>query len=142
MVKIGYTTGVYDLFHIGHLNILRNAKLECDYLIVGVTTDTLSQNEKGKTPVIPFQERMAIVESIEYVDMVVPQTSYDKMEAWNNLKFNIMFVGDDWKGTEKWNKLEAEFAEKGVKIHYFPYTKQTSSTKLRTILDKMYNDVK
>ncbi len=138
MVKIGYTTGVFDLFHIGHLNILRNAKLECDYLIVGVTTDELSQNEKGKTPVIPFQERMAIVESIQYVDMVVPQTSYDKWEAWNNLKFNIMFVGDDWKGSEKWNRLEADFAEKGVTIHYFPYTKQTSSTKLRTILDKMY----
>ncbi|MFW5643388.1 MAG: adenylyltransferase/cytidyltransferase family protein, partial [Alkalispirochaeta sp.] len=93
MVRIGYTTGVYDLFHIGHLNVLRNAKLECDYLIVGVTTDELSESAKGKKPIIPFSERMAIVESIKYVDMVVPQTSYDKMEAWNNLKFNIMFVG-------------------------------------------------
>ena len=139
MVKIGYTTGVYDLFHVGHLNILRNAKLECDYLIVGITTDELSENKKGKKPIIPFSERMAIVESIKYVDMVVPQTNYDKFEAWNNLKFNIMFVGDDWKGSEKWNKLESEFSDLGVKIHYFPYTKQTSSTKLRAVLDAIYN---
>lgn len=139
MVKIGYTTGVYDLFHIGHLNILRNAKLECDYLIVGVTTDELSESEKGKKPVIPFAERMAIVSAIKYVDMVVPQTSYDKFEAWNNLKFNIMFVGDDWKGTEKWQALEKEFASRGVKISYFPYTQHTSSTKLRTIIEKLYN---
>lgn len=139
MVRIGYTTGVFDLFHIGHLNILRNARLECDYLIVGVTTDELSENEKGKKPVIPFSERMAIVGGIKYVDMVVPQTSYDKFEAWNNLKFNIMFVGDDWKGTDKWKDLEAKFAEKGVTISYFPYTQQTSSTKLRTILEKIYN---
>ena len=139
MLKIGYTTGVFDLFHIGHLNILRNAKLECDFLIVGVTTDELSENEKGKKPIIPFAERMAIVESIKYVDMVVPQTSYDKFEAWNNLKFNIMFVGDDWKGSPKWEQLEKEFAVKGVSIHYFPYTQHTSSTKLRGVLDKIYN---
>ena len=142
MVRIGYTTGVFDLFHIGHLNILRNAKLECDYLIVGITTDELSEREKGKKPIIPFAERMAIVESIKYVDSVIPQTNYDKFEAWNNLKFNIMFVGDDWKGTEKWNKLEKDFSKVGVKIHYFPYTKQTSSTMLRVILDKIYNNMK
>jgi len=139
MVKIGYTTGVFDLFHIGHLNVLRNAKLECDFLIVGVTTDELSEKEKGKKPIIPFTERMTIVESIKYVDMVVPQTSYDKFEAWNNLKFNIMFVGDDWKGTPKWEKLENDFNEKGVIIHYFPYTQHTSSTKLRSVLDKIYS---
>src|SRR6056297_570332 len=102
MVRIGYTTGVFDLFHIGHLNILRNAKLECDYLIVGVTTDELSMNEKKKKPIIPLVERMEIVQAIKYVDNVVPQTTYDKMEAWRNLGFNIMFVGDDWKGTDKW----------------------------------------
>lgn len=140
MVKIGYTTGVFDLFHIGHLNILRNAKLECDYLIVGITTDELSLKEKGRMPVIPFVERMAIVESIRYVDSVVPQTNYDKIEAWNNLKFNIMFVGDDWKGTEKWNKLDENFFELGVKISYFPYTKQTSSSKIRKILDLIFED--
>lgn len=140
MVRIGYTTGVFDLFHVGHLNILRNARLECDYLIVGITTDELSEKEKGKKPIIPFSERMAIVESIKYVDMVVPQTSYDKFEAWNNIKFNIMFVGDDWKGTPKWIQLEKEFASLGVKIHYFPYTQHTSSTKLRAVLDKIYNE--
>jgi glycerol-3-phosphate cytidylyltransferase len=138
MVKIGYTTGVFDLFHVGHLNILRNAKLECDYLIVGITTDELSKRDKGITPVIPFLERMAIVESIKYVDSVVPQTSYDKLEAWDNIKFNIMFVGDDWKGSERWNKIEEEFKKRGVAIQYLPYTNHTSSTKLRSILDMMY----
>ena len=142
MVKIGYTTGVFDLFHIGHLNILRNAKLECDYLIVGITTDELSKEKKGKIPIIPFEERMAIIESIKFVDMVVPQTSYDKMEAWQNHKFNIMFVGDDWKGTEKWNALERDFKKIGVEIHYFSYTKQTSSTKIRAIVDAQFNDQK
>ena len=140
MVKIGYTTGVFDLFHIGHLNILRNAKLECDYLIVGITTDELSLKEKGRTPVIPFSERMTIVESIKYVDSVVPQVNYDKIEAWNNLKFNIMFVGDDWQGTEKWNMLDDKFKKLGVKISYFPYTKQTSSSKIRKILDLIYEN--
>jgi len=140
MVKIGYTTGVFDLFHIGHLNILRNAKLECDYLIVGITTDELSLKEKGRTPVILFSERMTIVESIKYVDSVVPQVNYDKIEAWNNLKFNIMFVGDDWQGTEKWNMLDDKFKKLGVKISYFPYTKQTSSSKIRKILDLIYEN--
>ena len=140
MVKIGYTTGVFDLFHIGHLNILRNAKLECDYLIVGITTDELSREKKGKTPIIPFAERMAVVESIKYVDMVVPQTNYNKMEAWQNLKFNIMFVGDDWKGSDKWNELEKDFRDVGVDIHYFSYTKHTSSTKIRKIVDSLYKE--
>ena len=142
MVKIGYTTGVFDLFHIGHLNILRNAKLECDYLIVGITTDELSLKEKGRTPIIPFSERMTIVESIKYVDSVVPQINYDKIEAWNNLKFNIMFVGDDWQGTDKWNMLEDKFKKLEVKISYFPYTHQTSSSKIRKILDLIYEDNK
>ena len=142
MVKIGYTTGVFDLFHIGHLNILRNAKLECDHLIVGITTDELSLKEKGRMPVIPFAERLTIVESIQYVDSVVPQVNYDKIEAWNNLKFNIMFVGDDWKGTEKWNKLDEEFLELGVKISYFPYTQQTSSSRIRRILNLIYEENK
>jgi len=140
MVKIGYTTGVFDLFHVGHLNILRNAKLECDYLIVGITTDELSIKEKGRMPIIPFSERMTIIESIKYVDSVIPQVNYDKIEAWNNLKFNIMFVGDDWQGTEKWNLLEEKFSELGVKISYFPYTEQTSSSKIRKILDLIYEE--
>jgi len=137
MKKIGYTTGVFDLFHIGHLNILKRARLECDHLIVGITTDELSESAKNKKPFIPFQERMDLVEAVKYVDEVVPQTSYDKMEAWNNLKFDRMFVGDDWKGSEQWNAIEDEFAKVGVEIIYFPYTTHTSSTILRDILSKI-----
>ncbi len=137
MKKIGYTTGVYDLFHIGHLNVLKRAKLECDYLIVGVTSDELCLAAKNKKPIIPFCERMEIVEAIKFVDEVVPQVNYDKMEAWQNLKFDRMFVGDDWQGTEKWLQIEKDFADIGVEIMYFPYTSHTSSTKLRDILDKI-----
>ena len=136
MKKIGYTSGVYDLFHIGHLNILKRAKLECDHLIVGVTTDELCKSVKNQKPFIPFQERMDLVGSVKYVDEVVPQTNYDKMEAWNNLKFDKMFVGDDWKGTNQWKKIEKEFFQYGVEIIYFPYTSHTSSTVLRKILLK------
>lgn len=134
---IGYTTGVFDLFHIGHLNVLRRAKMECDYLIVGVTTDELSFSRKNKKPIVPFEERMSIVESIRFVDEVVPQTHMDKIQAWNNLKFDRMFVGSDWKGSDSWNKLEAEFATRGVEIVYFPYTDHTSSTFLRSVLEKI-----
>jgi len=140
MKIVGYTTGVFDLFHVGHLNILRNARLECDYLIVGVTTDELSEKKKGKRPIIPFEERMEIVEHITFVDDVVPQINYDKIEAWNNLHFTKMFVGDDWKGTEKWKKLDSDFKALGVEICYFPYTKHTSSTKIRNIIEIMENN--
>lgn len=133
MSVIGYTTGVFDLFHIGHLNILKRAKEQCDYLIVGVTVDELV-TYKGKKAFIPFEERAAIVEAIKYVDKVVPQTSMDKMAAWEKLHFNKMFVGDDWKGTDTWKHWEAEFYKVGVDIVYFPYTKQTSSTELRSAL--------
>ena len=136
MKKIGYTTGVFDLFHIGHLNILKRARLECDHLIVGVTTDELSESAKNKKPFIPFQERKDQVEAVKYVDEVVHKTSYDKVEAWNNLKFDKMFVGDDWKGTDQWNQIEKEFSQFGVEIIYFPYTTHTSSTILRKILSK------
>lgn len=137
MKKIGYTTGVFDLFHVGHLNVLKRAKLECDYLIVGVTSDELSMKAKNKKPIIPFNERMEIVEHIKFVDEVVPQMNYDKEEAWNNLKFDKMFVGDDWQGTEKWNKIEEDFAKFGVEIVYFPYTTHTSSSILRDVLSKI-----
>tara|TARA_S200000501_G_C20868428_1_gene763146 strand:- start:5613 stop:6026 length:414 start_codon:yes stop_codon:yes gene_type:complete len=137
MKKIGYTTGVFDLFHIGHLNILKRARLECDHLIVGITTDELCQSVKNKKPFIPFQERMDLVEAIKYVDEVVPQTNYNKMEAWNNLKFDRMFVGDDWKGSDQWNAIEDQFVKVGVEIIYFPYTTHTSSTILRDILSKI-----
>ena len=137
MKKIGYTTGVFDLFHIGHLNILKRARLECDYLIVGITTDELAMSIKGEKPFIPFEERMEIVESIKFVDEVVPQTSYNKIEAWNKLKFDRMFVGDDWKGTKEWIKIEKDLSQYNVEIIYFSYTLHTSSTILRTILKEV-----
>jgi len=137
MKKIGYTTGVFDLFHIGHLNILKRARLECDYLIVGITTDELAMSIKGEKPFIPFEERMEIVESIKFVDEVVPQTSYNKMEAWNKLKFDRMFVGDDWKGTKEWIQIEKDFSQYNVEIIYFSYTTHTSSTILRDVLKKV-----
>lgn len=136
MSVIGYTTGVFDLFHVGHLNILKRAKEQCDYLVVGVTVDELVAY-KGKKAFIPFEERCAIVEAIKYVDKVVPQTSMDKMEAWNNLHFHKMFVGDDWKGTDTWNRWEEEFAKVGVEIVYFPYTAKTSSSELREALKSL-----
>lgn len=126
---VGFTSGVFDLFHIGHLNLLQNAKAMCDKLIVGVTTDALVAY-KFKTAVIPFTERMAIVRSIRYVDAVIPQATMDKMETWKKLHFDLMFVGDDWYQTEKWNVLEAQFTDVGVRIVYFPYTQGTSSTLL------------
>ena len=137
MKKIGYTTGVFDLYHIGHLNILKRARLECDYLIVGITTDELAMSIKGEKPFIPFEERMEIVESIKFVDEVVPQTSYNKMEAWNKLKFDRMFVGDDWKGTKEWIQIEKDFSKYNVEIIYFSYTTHTSSTILRDVLKKV-----
>jgi len=136
-IVIGYTAGVFDLFHIGHLNILRRAKRLCDRLIVGVSTDRLILKEKNKKPVIPFAERCEIVRSIRYVDLVCPQNTMDKFEAWKELKFDIIFVGDDWKGTARWNVLETQFANVGVQIVYFPYTKKTSSTLIKGILEEM-----
>jgi glycerol-3-phosphate cytidylyltransferase len=133
---IGYTTGVYDLFHVGHLNLLQNSKGLCDFLIVGCTIDELVINRKNKSPVIPFLERVEILKSIKFVDAVVPQDNMDKMEAWRKYHFDIMFVGDDWKGSSEWEKIEKEFNSIGVKIIYFPYTQSTSSTKINNILDQ------
>ena len=133
--KVGYTTGVFDLFHVGHLNILKKAKERCEFLIVGVTCDELV-SYKNKQAIIPESERMAIVESIKYVDKVVPQKNMDKMGAWKEFRFNVMFVGNDWKGTEKWNQYEKQFSEIGVDIIYFPYTNGTSSTLLKEVLKK------
>lgn len=134
---IGYTAGAFDMFHIGHLNLLRRASLACDYLIVGVTTDELCEKKKGKRPIIPLEERILILESIKYVDQVVPQVTYKKLDAWNNLKFDIMFSGDDWQGTKRWKKLEKKFLKRGVEIVYFPYTKESSSSVLRTAIEKL-----
>ena len=135
-IKVGYTTGVYDLFHIGHLNLLRKAKAQCDYLIVGVSTDELV-SYKHKQAVIPFEERKEIVAAIKYVDEVVTQENMNKMEAWEKYHFDVMFVGDDWKGTDKWNKIEADLNAVGAEVVYFPYTKGTSSTLINETLHKL-----
>ena len=138
-MKIGYTSGVYDLFHIGHLNLLRNAKGMCEKLVVGVTVDELVQY-KNKKAVIPFSERQEIVRAIKYVDAVVAQETMDKFEMWQKLKFDVMFVGDDWFKSNKWDNLDKKFKEVGVKIVYFPYTKGTSSTLLNETLLKLRED--
>lgn len=128
---VGYTSGVFDMFHIGHLNILRNASRHCDRLVVSVTTDELALARKGKTPIVPWSERAEIVASCRYVDEVVPQSTMDKLAAWEEIRFDVIFVGDDWRGSKSWNELERRFGEVGVRVHYFPYTKHTSSTVLR-----------
>ena len=133
---IGYTTGVYDMFHVGHLNILKRAKEQCDFLIVGVSTDELVQMDKNKTPIIPFEDRCAIVESIKYVDKVVPQKDKNKFGAWEQYHFNKMFVGSDWKDTPQWNDFEKQFTPIGVEIVYLDYTDGISSTILRDRLNK------
>jgi glycerol-3-phosphate cytidylyltransferase len=134
--KIGYTAGVYDMFHIGHLNILKKAKEQCEHLIVAVSTDELVAY-KNRKAIIPHKERMAIVESIKFVDQVVSQGDMNKHGAWQKYKFDVMFVGSDWKNTDKWNEYEQQFARVGVEIIYFPYTEGSSSTKLRAVIDKI-----
>ena len=135
-MKIGYTTGVFDLFHIGHLNLLRNARALCDKLVVGVTTDELV-SYKHKRSVISFAERMEIVRACRHVDAVVPQETLDKFAAWEKLRFDVMFVGDDWFKNERWESVEKQFAGVGVKIVYFPYTRGTSSTLINDVLQKL-----
>ena len=135
---IGYTTGVFDMFHIGHLNILKRAKAQCDYLIVGVSTDELVQHDKNKTPIIPYADRCEIVESIKYVDKVVPQPDKNKFAVWERYHFNKMFVGSDWKGSEAWNRFEAQFTPIGVEIIYLDHTEGISSTILRDKLNNQY----
>lgn len=133
--NVGYTTGVFDLFHIGHLNILRKAKAHCDTLIVGVSSDELVKHYKNKQVVIPFEERRDIVAGIRYVDQVVMQSTMDKLKAQEELKFDVVFVGDDWKNTPQWKQYEKEFNKRGVDVVYLPYTKETSSTQLRETLN-------
>lgn len=142
MVKkiIGYTTGVYDMFHIGHLNVIRRAKERCDYLIVGVSTDELVKKEKKKTPVIPFEERAAIIAAIKYVDKVVPQPDKNKLAAWEKYRFEKMFVGSDWKGTPQWNAYEEQFAPLGVEIVYLPHTEGVSSTQLTGVIKDILDE--
>ncbi len=134
--KIGYTTGVFDMFHIGHLNILKKAKSQCDFLIVGVSTDENVINYKNKKPIIPFEDRAEIVGSIKYVDKVVPQVNMDKYQAWQELKFDVIFHGDDWKGSELYLAMEKKLKGVGVEFVYFEYTKGISSTELSKIINK------
>ena len=131
---VGYAPGAYDLFHVGHLNILRHAKQHCDYLIAGVVSDEMCEFTKGKRPVIPLAERLEIVSSISLVDEVFAEMQPDKVETWRTLQFDVLFKGDDWRGTPKGDRLERSFAAVGVQIVYFPYTVQTSSTALRRAL--------
>jgi glycerol-3-phosphate cytidylyltransferase len=131
---VGYATGVFDLFHIGHLNLLRNAKGMCDRLIVGVTTDELVATYKKRATVIPFTERCEIVRAIREVDVVIAQDTMDKLEAWHRIRFDVMFVGDDWYATPQWETIQQELEKVHARVVYFPYTKGTSSTLINRIL--------
>ena len=134
---IGYTTGVFDLFHIGHLNIIKESKKKCDYLIVAVSNDKLVFKLKKKKPVIPFKERIEIIKSLKYVDRAVEEKVDDKTKVKNKYKINIIFKGDDWKNTRKWNQLEKELKKQNIKIIFIKYTKKTSSSLIKKILNKM-----
>lgn len=136
---IGYTTGVFDMFHIGHLNILKKAKEQCDYLIVGVSTDDVVESYKHHLPIIPYDQRAAIVEAIRYVDEVVPQTTMDKTVFLKERHFDIMFHGDEWKGTDLYNRYEKEFAKFGARIVFLSHTEGVSSSSLR---EKVMNGIK
>lgn len=131
---VGYVPGAWDMFHIGHLNILRRAREHCDHLIAGVVLDDVVVGAKGKNPVVPFEERLEIVSHMDCVDEVVADTSSDKLVMWQQLHFDVLFKGDDWKGTPKGERLETRMAEVGVRVVYFPYTVHTSSTMLRQLI--------
>lgn len=135
--RIGYAAGAFDLFHVGHLNILRQAKNQCDYLIAGVVSDELCHATKGRYPVIPLVERLEIVRHIHLVDEAVAEVHPDRMDTWTEVGFDIFFKGNDWEGTEKGLKLEREFSRVGVEVIYFPYTLHTSSSLLRKTIESM-----
>ncbi|MEU7063166.1 adenylyltransferase/cytidyltransferase family protein [Streptomyces sp. NPDC051578] len=135
--RVGYAPGAYDLFHIGHLNILRHARSQCDYLVAGVVSDEMAELAKGRRPMIPLVERLEIVRSVKYVDAAFVETVPDKVETWKQVRFDVIFKGDDWRGTPKGDRLEKDFAEHGVDVVYFPYTVHTSSTQLRRALDAL-----
>lgn len=137
MYKIGYTTGVFDMFHIGHLNILKRAKAMCEYLIVGVSTDELVKEYKHKLPIIPYEERIEILRACRYVDEVIPQVNRNKIDAYKQLRFDVMFVGDDWRGNALFEETEAYLKKHGVDVVYFPYTDSISSSILRERLKQV-----
>jgi glycerol-3-phosphate cytidylyltransferase len=138
---VGYAPGVYDLFHIGHLNVLRNARERCDRLIAGIVTDDKAQVVKGRSPVVPLAERVEIVRAIRYVDAAVVEDVPTKLDMWQRIPFDVIFKGDDWRGTPKGDALERDFAPVGVKVIYLPYTVQTSSTMLKRSLDFLLGEV-
>ncbi|MET0978724.1 MAG: adenylyltransferase/cytidyltransferase family protein [Paeniglutamicibacter terrestris] len=137
MIRIGYAAGAFDLFHVGHLNILRMAKSRCDFLIAGVVSDEICEATKGKRPIVPLEERLEIVSSIEFVDSAIADMWPDRLDTWREVGFNVFFKGDDWYGTARGLELERRFAEVGVAVEYFPYTVHTSSTGLRSALDAL-----
>jgi glycerol-3-phosphate cytidylyltransferase len=139
--RVGYAPGAYDLFHIGHLNILRHARSQCDYLVAGVVSDEMAELAKGRRPVIPLVERLEIVRNVKFVDAAFVETVPDKLETWKQVRFDVLFKGDDWRGTPKGDRLERDFAAVGVEIVYFPYTMHTSSTQLRRALDLLTQGV-
>ena len=128
---IGYTQGTFDMFHIGHLNLIKNAKRHCDYLVVGVNSDDLVESYKNKRPIIPLDERVEIMRAIKYVDEVIVTNTLDKKEIWEKVRFNEIYIGDDWKGNERWEKTGKEMEQLGAILVFLPYTKDTSSTMLR-----------
>ena len=128
---IGYTQGTFDMFHIGHLNLIKNAKRHCDYLVVGVNSDDLVESYKNKRPIIPLDERVEIMRAIKYVDEVIVTNTLDKKEIWEKVRFNEIYIGDDWKGNERWEKTGKEMEQLGAKLVFLPYTKDPSSTMLR-----------
>jgi glycerol-3-phosphate cytidylyltransferase len=141
MNVVGYAPGAWDLFHVGHLNVLRHARTSCDYLVAGVVDDEMLELAKGRRPVIPVVERAEIVRHVVYVDEVFVETQPDKVETWRRRPFDVFFKGDDWKGTAKGRDLERRFADVGVEVVYFPYTVHTSSTVLRRALELLEGDV-
>lgn len=128
---VGYAPGAYDLFHVGHLNLLRRVRLECDYLIAGVVSDQVALEQKGRLPVVPEDERLEIVASLDVVDEAVMEWTTDKLETWERVRFDVIFKGSDWIGSPKWTELEREFAQRGVRVVYLPYTHHVSTTLLR-----------
>ena len=140
--RVGYAAGAFDLFHIGHLNLLRRSKAQCDFLIAGVVSDELLERRRRRSAVIPLRERLEIVDAIDCVDMAVAETRDDKLEMWQELHFDVFFKGDDWRGTRQGRDLEQRFAAVGVEVVYFPYTVDTSSTALRRALAALTEDVR
>jgi glycerol-3-phosphate cytidylyltransferase len=135
MTRTGYVPGVYDLFHAGHLTLLRRSRRGCDRLIVGVVTDEVVEQVKGRRPVVPLDERMEIVRAIRFVDAVVVDPHRDKFDTWREIRYDILFKGDDWKGTPKGDKIESDLAGVGARVVYFPYTSHTSTSALRLMID-------